>query len=53
MKTSRVIEENVMPRDDVSLTKHGLKIPADAENYESFVLRMKTSECEFVETFAI
>lgn len=53
MNKGSTYEENVMPRDDVSLTKHGLKIPADAENYESFVLRMKTSECEFVETFAI
>ena len=42
-----------MPRDDVSITKHGLKIPADAENYESFVLRMKASECGFKETFAV
>lgn len=53
MNKGSTYEENVMPRDDVSLTKHGLKIPADAENYESFVLRMKTSECEFVETFAV
>ena len=28
-----------------------MKIPADAENYESFVLRMKASECEFKELF--
>lgn len=53
MNKGSTYEENVMPRDDVSLTKHGLKIPADAENYESFVLRMKTSECEFIKTFAV
>lgn len=53
MNKGSTYEENVMPRDDVSLTKHGLKIPADAENYESFVVRMKTSECEFMKTFAV
>ncbi len=53
MNRGSTYEENVMPRDDVSLTKHGLKIPPDAENYESFVLRMKTSEREFVATFAV
>ena len=41
-----------MPRDDVSITKHGLKIPADALNYESFALKMKASECEFMKIFA-
>ena len=51
MNKGSTYEENVMPRDDVSITKHGLKIPADAENYESFVLRMKASECEFKELF--
>lgn len=53
MNKGSTYEENVMPRDDVSLTKHGLKIPADAEDYESFVVRMKTSECEFMKTFAV
>ena len=53
MNKGSTYEENVMPRDDVSITKHGLKIPADAENYESFVLRMKASECGFKETFAV
>ena len=53
MNKGSTYEENVKPRDDVSITKHGLKIPADAENYESFVLRMKASEFEFKETFAV
>lgn len=53
MNKGSTYEEDVTPRDDVSITKHGLKIPADAENYESFVMRMKTSECEFMETFAV
>lgn len=53
MNKGSTYEEDVKPRDDISITKHGLKISADAENYESFVLRMKTSEGEFRETFAV
>lgn len=53
MNKGSTYEEDVRPRDDVSITKHGLKIPVDAENYESFVLRIKTSECDFKETFAM
>ena len=53
MNQGSTYEEDVRPRDDVSITKHGLKIPADAENYESFVLRMKASECEFMEAFVV
>jgi len=53
MNKGSTYEKNVTPRDDVSITKHGLKIPADAENYKSFVMRMKTSECEFMKTFAV
>ncbi len=51
MNKGSTYEKNVTPRDDVSITKHGLKIPTDAENYESFVLRMKASECDFKEIF--
>ena len=53
MNQGSTYEKDVRPRDDVSITKHGLKIPADAENYESFVMRMKVSECEFMEAFAV
>ena len=53
MNMGSTYEENVRPRDDISITKHGLKIPAYAEDYESFVTRMKTSECDFRETFAV
>ena len=45
-------EENVAARNDVSITKHGLKIPADAESYEAFVSRMKDNENEFRQIFA-
>lgn len=41
-------EGNVTSRDDISLTKHGLKIPTDASDYAKFVSRMKDDEREFV-----
>jgi 5-methylcytosine-specific restriction endonuclease McrBC regulatory subunit McrC len=40
-------EKKVVPRDDVFVVKHGLKIPAGAETYEEFVACMKESECAF------
>lgn len=51
MNKGSTYEEDVRPRDDISITKHGLKIPLEAEKYESFVTRMKTSESEFKKTF--
>lgn len=45
-------EKNVAPRIDVCVTKHGLKIPMDAENYEAFSSRMRLSEQEFIKVFA-
>lgn len=53
MNKGSTYEEDVRPRNDVSITKHGLKIPADVENYESFLMRMKNSESEFKKTFAV
>lgn len=46
-------EANVTPRDDICVTKHGLKIPVDAEDYEMFVTQMKVSENEFRQVFAV
>lgn len=43
---------NVEPRDDISVIKHGLKIPAGTDSYENFVLRIKDSEEEFRNAFA-
>lgn len=40
-------EDNVVPRDDISVIKHGLKMPANAESYEAFVSGIKQSEKEF------
>ena len=50
-KVSENSMTNVLPRDDISVIKHGLKIPVDAECYESFVERVKTREQEFVKIF--
>lgn len=46
-------EGNVAPREDVSVIKHGLKIPVDALDYESFVAGIKVCEQQFVSTFAV
>lgn len=47
MNRGSTYEANVSPRDDVYITKHGLKIPCGAKDYEDFVNRIKTSESEF------
>ena len=44
-------ESNVMPRDDISITKHGLKIPSDVADYDGFAARMRINEQEFVRAF--
>ncbi len=40
-------EKNVKAREDVFITKLGLLIPQDAENYEEFIERIKESEIYF------
>lgn len=52
MNRGSTYEANVMPRDDVCVTKHGLKIPMEAENYTVFVSKMKASEDAFRQAFA-
>lgn len=44
-------EKNVEPREEVTITKHGLKIPQTADNYEAFCAMMRASEEEFVSPF--
>ena len=51
MNRGTTYEGNVSPRDDISITKHGLKIPADASDYTDFVKRMERAEREFVSVF--
>lgn len=51
MNRGSTYEKNVMPRDDISVLKHGLKIPMDAQNYADFIMRIKLSEREFADEF--
>lgn len=44
-------EKNVMPRDDISIIKHGLKIPIDVQNYLEFTEKMKVQEQKFISVF--
>ncbi len=44
-------EQNVRARDEISITKHGLKIPVNAKDYEDFCLRLKLSEQKFRSVF--
>ncbi len=44
-------EENVRPREDVSVVKHGLRIPKDATSYDDFVRKMKAEEEKFLRIF--
>ena len=46
-------EKNVMPRNDISITKYGLKIPNDAQDYDSFVIKMKSAEKKFIREFSL
>lgn len=47
MNKGSTYEENVEPRNDICVTKHGLKIPNHADNYIDFVAIMNTNENEF------
>lgn len=49
MNSGSTYEKNVAPRDDISITKHGLKIPNDANQYDGFVISMKANEKAFLE----
>lgn len=51
MNCGSTYEENVMPREDVSIIKHGLRIPTDVGGYGEFVAEIKNSEEEFVKIF--
>lgn len=53
MNKGSTYEANVTARDDVSVTKHGLKIPVAAQNYDAFVQQMKVNENEFLRAFDI
>ena len=40
-------ENNVEPRLNFSVIKHGLKIPCNAGSYDQFVIQIQKAECEF------
>ena len=42
-------ENNVSRRDDISIIKHGLKIPVNSPDYNSFVSEIKKNEMLFIE----
>ena len=52
MNKGSTYEGNVSPREDVSVVKHGLKIPANADSYASFCEAIKNNESEFKKIFA-
>ena len=47
MNSGSTYEGNVEPREDIHVTKHGLKIPIDAESYSAFASKMHMSELAF------
>ena len=51
MNRGSTYEANVVPWDDISITKHGLKIPVDATDYAGFVTMMDASEQELMIAF--
>lgn len=51
MNRGSTFEGNVAPRDDISVTKHGLKIPTDAVCYDDFAVKMTAFEQEFRQAF--
>ena len=52
MNRGSTFESDVMPREDVRVTKHGLIIPTDAADYGEFTERMKKNEREFIRVFS-
>ena len=51
MNRGSTFEEDVAPRDDVVLIKHGLKIPTDAGSYKEFHSKMTEQEQQFIQAF--
>jgi 5-methylcytosine-specific restriction endonuclease McrBC regulatory subunit McrC len=52
MNSGSTYEKNVTARGDISLTKHGLKIPTKASDYSGFVMEMKAQEQAFIKIFS-
>jgi 5-methylcytosine-specific restriction endonuclease McrBC regulatory subunit McrC len=52
MNSGSTYEKNVTARGDISLTKHGLKIPTKASDYSEFVMKIKAQEQAFIKIFS-
>ena len=53
MNSGSTYEADVAPRNDISITKHGLKIPMDASCYNEFVNKIENFEKEFKSTLQL
>ena len=51
MNRGSTYENNVMPREDIGVIKHGLKIPAEVSDYDEFSKKMELCEQGFKKTF--
>ena len=51
MNRGSTYEANVVPRGDISVIKHGLQIPADAQSYSEFAVCMRQRDRTFVRVF--
>ena len=51
LNSGTTFDNNVKPRNDIRVIKHGLKIPKNVKDYETFESLMKINEQEFIEIF--
>lgn len=51
LNSGSTYESNVSPREDVSVIKHGLKIPIDSASYSEFAVKLKENEIIFKSVF--
>ena len=53
LNSGTTYESNVGPRNDICVTKHGLKIPLETMDYSDFVKKIMVAEQEFKKVFMI
>lgn len=53
MNQGSTYEKNVMPRDDIRVSKRGLQIPNDATCFADFASKMATNESDFLKRIII
>lgn len=49
LNSGSTYERDVKAREDISITKHGLKIPNSASNYDEFVSKINENETTFIQ----